>query len=233
VKTNAVAFDVYGRGCIVTRRIRIVPAILTDDPAALKAMVRSMSGVADWVQVDIMDGEFVPSKSIGWQAVKESKPPFNWEAHLMVREPETYFSGFKAARARRVVFHFEAVGDPHAVIAFARKLDLDVGIAINPETPVSAVAGLLPSLDTVLLLSVNPGFYGAKFIPEVLDKVGQLRALAPELSIGIDGGIKDANILEVAACGVDDICVGSGIFRGADPAACYRHLQAIVDAATR
>ena len=214
------------------RRIRIVPAILTDDAAALRQMVQSIKSVVDWAQVDIMDGEFVPSKSIGWQAVKAAKLPFDWEAHLMVKEPETYFSGFKAARARRVIFHFEAASDPCAVIETARKLGLDVGMAINPGTPVAAIAEFLPLLDSILLLSVNPGFYGAKFIPEVLDKVGEIRALAPELSIGIDGGIKDANILEVAASGVDDICVGSGIFLGADPAACYRHLQDVVDAAT-
>ncbi len=211
-------------------RIRIVPAILTDDASALKGMIQSMKGVVDWAQVDIMDGEFVPSRSIGWKAVKEAKLPFDWEAHLMVKEPETYFSGFKAARARRVIFHFEAATDPGVVIAEARKLGLDVGIAINPGTPVSVVAEYFPLLDSVLLLSVNPGFYGAKFIPEVLDKVGEIRAAAPELSIGIDGGIKEANIVEVASSGVDDICVGSGIFLGADPAACYRHLQMIVDA---
>jgi ribulose-phosphate 3-epimerase len=194
-------------------------------------MVQAMRGVTDWAQVDIMDGEFVPSKSIGWQAVKAAKLPFDWEAHLMVTEPETFFSGFKSARARRVIFHFEAAPDPCAVIAAARKLGLDVGMAINPGTPVSDAAEYLHLLDSVLLLSVNPGFYGAKFIPEVLDKVGEIRALAPGISIGIDGGIKDANILEVALSGVDDICVGSGIFLGADPAACYRHLQAVIAAA--
>ncbi len=214
----------------MVRRIRIVPAILTDDTAALRRMVQSVKSVVEWAQVDIMDGEFVPSKSIGWQAVKAAKLPFDWEVHLMVKEPETFFSGFKAARARRVVFHFEATSDPRTVITAARKLGLDVGMAINPGTMVEEVAEYLPLLDSILLLSVQPGFYGAKFIPEVMDKVGEIRALAPELSIGIDGGIKDANILEVAASGVDDICVGSGIFMGADPAACYRHLQAIVDA---
>ena len=191
-----------------------------------------MSGTVKWAQVDIMDGQFVSSKSVGWQEVKAAKLPFDWEVHLMVREPETYFSGFKSARARRVIFHFEAAADPYAVIASARKLDLDVGMALNPDTTVSDAAGCLPLLDSVLIMSVIPGFYGAKFIPGVLDKVGQIRALAPEISIGVDGGIKEANIIEVAASGVDDICVGSAIFLGADPAASYRRLQGLVDAAT-
>ena len=215
-----------------TRPIRIVPAILTDDPGALNQMVKSISSAVQWAQVDIMDGQFVPSKSIGWQQVKAAKLPFDWEAHLMVQEPETYFSGFKAARARRVIFHFEGVTDVQASVAKARTLDLGVGLAINPGTPVSAILDFLPLLDSVLIMSVIPGFYGAKFIPEVLDKVGQIRALCPEISIGIDGGIKESNILEVAASGVDDICVGSAIFLAADPQASYRHLQAVVDAAS-
>ena len=176
-----------------------------------------------------MDGQFVPSKSIGWQEVKAAKLPFDWEAHLMVKDPETYFSGFKSARVRRVIFHFEAVTDPPAVIAAARKLDLDVGMALNPGTPVSAAVECFSLLDSILLMSVVPGFYGAKFIPEVLNKVGEIRALNPEISIGIDGGIKDSNILDVALSGGDDICVGSAIFMGADPADSYRRLQAAVN----
>jgi ribulose-phosphate 3-epimerase len=215
----------------VRKQIRIVPAILTDDAQALNKMVASLSGAVKWAQVDIMDGEFVPSKSIGWQQVKAANLPFDWEAHLMVKEPESYFSGFKSARARRVIFHFEAADDIKATISAARRLDLDVGIALNPGTPVSAVAEYLPLLDNVLIMSVIPGFYGSKFIPEVLDKVAGIRALAPDISICIDGGIKESNIIEVAAAGVDDICVGSAIFLAPDPKAAHRHLQAVVDAA--
>lgn len=215
------------------KNTRVVPAILTDNASAVREMGRAMKGVADWVQVDIMDGEFVPSRSIGWQSVKAAKLSFDWEAHLMVREPESYFSGFKSAGARRVVFHYEATPDPAAVIAAAEKLGMEVGMALNPETTTEAAAPFLDRLDSVLLLSVNPGFYGAEYIPGVLDKVGELRALAPELHIGIDGGIKADNILEVAASGVDDICVGSGIFRAPDPVAAWRKLQTLVNEVTR
>ncbi|MEL7561835.1 ribulose-phosphate 3-epimerase [Dehalogenimonas sp. 4OHTPN] len=213
------------------RCVRIVPAILTDDPQVLRVMAKQLKGAVDWAQVDIMDGEFVPSRSIGWRDVKSVKLPFDWEAHLMVNEPETYFSGFRSAGARRVIFHFEASKNPYAVIDIARKLGLEVGIALNPETPVSMATGLLPLIDSILIMSVIPGFYGSKFIPECLDKAGEIRALAPNISIGIDGGIKEANIVEVALSGVDDICVGSGIFLSGDPAANQRRLQGIVDAA--
>lgn len=215
------------------KKIRVVPAILTNEAEKVKEMAIVVEGVADWVQVDIMDGEFVPSHSIGWQDLKAAVLPFNWEAHLMVREPESYFSGVKSAGAKRVIFHFEATADPVGVIAAAREQELSVGMAINPETEVMAVTGFLPLLDNVLLLSVHPGFYGAKYIPEVVAKVVQLREQAPDISIGIDGGIKEENILEVAAGGVDDICVGSGIFRTKDPAAAYLQLQRMVDGVRR
>ncbi|XUX01164.1 MAG: ribulose-phosphate 3-epimerase [Dehalogenimonas sp.] len=214
----------------MSRQIRVVPALLTNDVPALNKMVKAISSAVQWAQVDIMDGQFVPSNSIGWQEIKAAKPKFDWEAHLMVKEPESYFSGFKSARARRIIFHFEAVTDPKVTIDAARKLDLDIGMALNPGTPVSAVAEYLPLLDSVLIMSVIPGFYGSKFIPEVLDKVGEIRAIRSEIPIGIDGGIKERNILEVTASGVDDICVGSGIFLSADPAASWRHLQTLVDA---
>jgi ribulose-phosphate 3-epimerase len=215
----------------IRKQIRIVPAILTDDVQALSKMAASLSGAVKWAQVDVMDGEFVPSKSIGWQQVKAARLPFDWEAHLMVKEPGSYFSGFKSAHARRVIFHFEAADDIRTTISAARRLELDVGIALNPGTPVSAVAEYLPLLDNVLIMSVIPGFYGSKFIPEVLDKVAEIRALTPGVSIAIDGGINESNILEVAASGVDDICVGSAIFLAPGPKTAYRHLQAVVDAA--
>lgn len=211
------------------KKIRVVPAILTNEGAVVKEMGAALKGVTDWVQVDIMDGDFVPSLSIGWQEVKAAQLTFSWEAHLMVREPESYLRGFKSAGAQKIIFHYEATADPAGVITAARKQGLGVGMAINPETEVSALAGILPLVDSVLLLSVHPGFYGAKYIPKVLDKVDQLRALEPCISIGIDGGIKEENILEVAAKGVNDIYVGSGIFQAADPVSAYLHLQRMVD----
>ncbi|MEN8614637.1 ribulose-phosphate 3-epimerase [Dehalogenimonas sp. THU2] len=214
------------------RKVRVVPAILTDDVTALKKMADQIREAVTWAQVDIMDGGFVPSKSIGWQAAKAAELPFAWEVHLMVKDPETWFSDFKFAGASRVIFHFEAAPEPRCVIESARKLGLDVGMAINPETSVATVAEFLPLLDNVLLMSVNPGFYGAKFIPEVLQKISQIRALLPNISISIDGGIKEANLLEVVSSGVDDICVGSAVFCTPDPAESYRRLQSMVDAAT-
>jgi ribulose-phosphate 3-epimerase len=108
---------------------------------------------------------------------------------------------------------------------------MQAGIAINPETPISAIRPLVNQVDSVLFLSVNPGFYGAKFIPEVLDKIIEFRKIYPKKETGIDGGIKESNIAQAAKSGVDVICVGSAIFIQPDPAASYRHLTELAKAA--
>jgi ribulose-phosphate 3-epimerase len=207
---------------------RLVPAVLTDDIKALENMVHAAETFTDFVQVDIMDGRFVPSRSISGADLTSLTIKLDWEAHLMVLEPEKYLADFKAAGARRIVFHYEATDSPQAVINIARRFGLEVGLAINPETPVSATLPVVSQVDSVLLLSVNPGFYGSPFIPEVTDKVTGLRNIQPEIEIGIDGGIKASNIREVSDSGVDYVCVGSAIFLQPDPAVAFQHLQSLM-----
>lgn len=207
---------------------RIVPAILTDDPQALERMIRQAETFTDYVQIDVMDGKFVPSQSINCEDIARIPTKLAWEAHLMVVQPEDYFDGFKKAGARRIIFHYEAARSPEAVIARANSLGLQVGIALNPDTSPSAVLPLLKTVDSVLLLSVIPGFYGSKFIPDVLDKVEQLHLYSIQLEIGIDGGIKENNIVQVARSGVDSICVGSAIFSQPDPKESYHRLLNLI-----
>jgi ribulose-phosphate 3-epimerase len=215
----------------MSRSCRVVPAILTDDPQALAKMVLQSETFADFVQVDIMDGRFVPSNSIACKDIVAANPKLRWEAHLMIRQPEEQLHCFAMAGAEKIVFHFEATSSPLRIITMIRHLGVKVGLAVNPETPLTTILSLTDSVDGVLFLTVHPGFYGAKFLPEVLDKVVELRARRPNLEIGVDGGIKDANIAEVARLGVDYICVGSAIFVQPDPAEAFRRLQALVDAA--
>jgi len=213
------------------RHCRIVPAILTESPEALAGMVRGAETYAEFVQVDIMDGLFVPSRSIVCPDIAALEPRLRWEAHLMVRQPEEQAQPFARAGAERIVFHFEAGADPRRTIELIRKEGVGAGLAVNPETPLEAIMPLADSVDSILFLTVHPGFYGAKFLPEVLDKVAQLRARRPDLEIGVDGGIKEGNVAEVARLGVDYICVGSAIFMQPDPAGAYRRLQALADQA--
>lgn len=212
----------------MSRNIRVVPAILTDDSSALEKMVCQTENFTDYVQIDIMDGHFVPSRSVTWEDIAGLSINIKWEAHLMVTHPEKYCEGFKQASASKVIFHHEATISPREVIARIRNLGLEVGLAINPETPVSATASYINEVDSVLLLTVTPGFYGSKFIPEVMDKVAELRDIQPGIEIGVDGGVKEINIKEIASAGVDYICVGSAVFLQPEPAASYRRLQSLV-----
>lgn len=210
------------------RNVKIVPAILTDNPAVLERMVRQAKSFTDYVQIDIMDGRFVPSRSVIREQVAGLSIKLRWEAHLMVTHPEEYLEVFQQAGASKIIFHREATASPHEVISRIKNLGLEAGLAINPETPVSAIIPCINDVDSILLLTVNPGFYGSQFIPEVMDKVTELRNIQPGIEIGVDGGIKESNIKEIASVGVDYICVGSAIFLQADPAESYRRLQSLV-----
>jgi ribulose-phosphate 3-epimerase len=212
----------------MTKLTRVVPAILTENPSDLEKMIRQAETFTDYVQFDIMDGQFVPSHSITWEHLASHSMKLNWEVHLMVLNPEAYLQGFHQAGAQKIVFHYEATTSPQKVIALARELGKGVGLAVNPETKVSEILPLVDEVDSVLFLTVRPGFYGSKFIPEVMDKVVELRHLRPEQEISIDGGIKESNIVEVARSGVDVIYVGSAIFLQSQPAESFRRLQDMV-----
>jgi len=212
---------------------KVVPAVLTDDPKALEIMIRQAESFATYVQFDIMDGRFVPSHSISCQDLATLPLRLIWEAHLMVLNPDDYFEGFRQAGAKKVVFHYEATSSPRKVIFKARGLGLEVGVALNPETPVARMRDLADEADSVLFLTVNPGSYGSKFIPEVLDKVGELRSIKPGVEIGVDGGIKEGNIAEIARVGVDVIYVGSAIFANPQPGESFRRLVALAQEGSR
>lgn len=196
--------------------MKIVPALLTDNPAELKRMIMLAEGFCDLIQIDIMDGKFVPSKSISAQDMAAIKTPLKLEVHLMVEEPGGYLEPFKAAGAFRIVFHYESKEDPAEVIAGIRALGLSPGIAINPETPLSEVERFFSDIDILLFLSVNPGFYGSRFIPAVCDKARALKDRKGALITAMDGGIKSDNILIIKDAGVDLACVGSGIYGKGD-----------------
>lgn len=222
-------FDLNSPGGSMAKRIRIVPAILTDDPAALKKMVRLAESFTNFAQFDIMDEKFVPSNSISFTEIAALKTKLTWEAHLMVFHPEEYLDDFRRAGAKKIVFHFEATPTPRVIIRIIKKYGMKVGLAINPETPIKSFSNLVTQLDSVLFLSVNPGFYGAKFIPEVLEKISVFRKDYPDIEIGIDGGIKENNIAGIARTGVNVIYIGSGVFLQPDPAASYRRLKTLAE----
>jgi ribulose-phosphate 3-epimerase len=212
---------------MMARNIKIVPAILTNDSATLEIMIRQAESFTNYIQLDIMDGKFVPSQSITWKHLANLPTKLNWEAHLMVLHPEDYLPDFHQAGAQKVIFHYEATPSPLEVIAKARKVGLGVGLAINPETTISTILTLVEEVDNILLMTVNPGFYGSKFIPEVMDKVAELKNARPDVEIGVDGGVKESNITQIAHTGVNAIYVGSAIFLQSQPKESFCRLLAL------
>jgi ribulose-phosphate 3-epimerase len=213
------------------RTIRIIPAILTDNAATLEKLVRQTETFTDYAQFDFMDGHFVPSNSFSVNDMAAVKTKIGWEAHLMMLQPEEHLEALKKAGANKIIFHFEAVASPWKMISLIKRLDVKVGMAVNPETTIASIAELVPELDSILFMAVHPGFYGAKFLPEVLEKIVEFRKTYFKTVVGIDGGVKENNIVEIARSGVDEICVGSAIFLQPDPGAAYRKLTALAQSA--
>ena len=209
---------------------RIVPAVLTDNTKHLAQMLRQAECFANWVQIDIMDGLFVPSRSVSASDIANIETSLAWEAHLMVQEPRKYIDDFCDAGAKRIIVHYEAVKEnAEDLVEYIINLGMTAGLALNPETPVGVLNDrLLSKLECVLFMAVHPGFYGAQFLPEVLDKIASFRQNYPNVSIGIDGGVKAANIVDVARSGANEICVGSAIFAQPDLAAAYFELNQLV-----
>ncbi len=211
---------------------RVVPAVLSNDPLTLRALIAQAQGFSRWLQLDIMDGFFVPASSVGLEDMLKVHPRVDWEAHLMVCRPEEYFIALAQEGARRIIFHLEAVQEPLETAVRLRALGIEVGLAVNPDTPVSAIdENLAAVVDYVLFMSVYPGFYGKPFIPQALEKVKVFKLHHPDVAVGVDGGIKMDNIALAAQAGADEICVGSAIFAARNPAESYRRLTEAAGAA--
>ena len=193
---------------------KIVPAILTNDSADLEVKIRQAEQFTDIAQIDIMDGKFVPSRSIGSEDLKKIKTRLYLEVHIMAVDPERYFQGFTEAGAKRILFHFEATDKPAELIKELREMNISPGIVINPQTPVEAVKPFFKDIDILLLMAVNPGFYGAPFIPEVLDKAREISKMGKNFILSLDGGVKLENFLDIVNAGVEQIDIGSAIFKG-------------------
>ena len=210
--------------------IYIAPSILAADYAALGEDVRKVAN-ADLIHVDIMDGHFVPNLSFGpdvTKAVNGVTEQF-LDMHLMIEQPERWFETYAAAGGDRMVFHVEAVDDHVAAARLCKELGVQSGFAIKPGTPVEPYLDSLEHFDEVMVMSVEPGFGGQKFMPEVLTKVMTLRdAIAQQgldTIIGIDGGISGETIAQAAAAGVDAFVAGSAVFGAENPAEAVERLR--------
>lgn len=210
--------------------IEIIPAIIAKSFEEVKEKIQLVEPYVKWVQFDIMDGKFVPNTT--WsepQDLRSWKPKVLLEAHLMIKEPEDQVEKWIEAGIKRIIFHIEATSDPHSVIKICRERKVEVGVAINPETPIGNIESLLEfnsnvnvgvklqrSVDMVLVLGVSPGFGGQAFKPEVLEKITALRETNPRLTIEVDGGMNPTTAKLAISAGANVIVAGSYVFESKD-----------------
>lgn len=198
----------------------VAPSILSADFLRLGEAIQMVEeSEAEWVHCDIMDGHFVPNISYGMPIVKAVRPATKKvvDCHLMIEHPELYVEAFAAAGADMITVHQEACVHLDRQVAQIHDLGCKAGVALNPATPVETLVDILHAVDMVLIMSVNPGFGGQKFIPRALDKVRRLRALAPDLLIQVDGGVNAETGAELVAAGADVLVAGSYVFGAKEP----------------
>ena len=198
----------------------VAPSILSADFLHLGEAIRLVEeSEAEWVHCDIMDGHFVPNISYGIPIVKAVRPATKKvvDCHLMIEHPELYVEAFAAAGADMITVHQEACVHLDRQVAQIHDLGCKAGVALNPATPVETLVDILHAVDMVLIMSVNPGFGGQKFIPRALDKVRRLRTLAPDLLIEVDGGVNAETGAKLVAAGADVLVAGSYVFGAEEP----------------
>jgi ribulose-phosphate 3-epimerase len=216
----------------------IAPSILSADFARLGAEVDAvLAAGADWVHFDVMDNHYVPNLTIGplvCEALRKHGVTAPIDVHLMVKPVDRIVPDFAAAGASLISFHPEASEHVHRTVQLIRSKGCQAGLVLNPATPLEVLDYVLPELDLVLLMSVNPGFGGQAFIPSALDKLRRVReridALGKPIRLEIDGGVKADNIGAIAAAGADTFVAGSAIFNAPDYAAVIAQMRAAVAA---
>src|SRR3989338_4882052 len=185
----------------------IIPSIIAKSQEELEKKIKKVSNLSSWLQLDIMDGKFVPNKSLDFNFILP-KTSCKFEAHLMIEAPDKWVTK-NLKKVHKILIHYETSKNTSRLIQFVKENKKKIGIAINPETPLNNITKYLNEIDQVTIMTVHPGFYGGKFMPNVLQKVTVLRKLKPSLNIEVDGSITDATIEMALKAGANLFACGS------------------------
>ncbi|KAF2956436.1 ribulose-phosphate 3-epimerase [Marinitoga sp. 38H-ov] len=214
--------------------MKIYPSILAADFSNLGNDIKNVENNIDGIHLDIMDGLFVPNISFGTPIIESVRKITNkyLDAHLMIVDPDRYLEDYARMGVNGITVHYEAVTHLHRTINKIKELGCDAGISLNPHTPVFLLEEILPFVDRVLIMSVNPGFTGQKFIPEILNKIMKLKKIIDDRNLNVvievDGGVGLKNIKELYMSGAREFVVGAGIFHQENPSNAAKKLKEVV-----